>query len=109
MSNKSRGTSYEYKAKYELQREGFLVIRAGSSIGVFDLVGFSPVTGEAIFLQIKSSKSKYWHSIHKKTRLEFQNMSKLVKKDSLVRLEFWVRHARKWHKFRYYERAEELV
>lgn len=36
----SRGRSYEYKAKTELESEGYTVIRAAGSHGPYDLVAF---------------------------------------------------------------------
>lgn len=36
----SRGRAYEYKAKQELEREGYTVIRSAGSHGPYDLIAF---------------------------------------------------------------------
>lgn len=48
----SRGAYAERKAKKELEKAGFLVIRAAGSKGPVDLVAIS--TGEVLAIQVKS-------------------------------------------------------
>ena len=52
-----RGRTKEYAAKELLQKEGFDVIRASSSKGIFDLVAIKPYLVRLI--QVKSVKTKY--------------------------------------------------
>ncbi len=56
-TNYQRGVAYEYKAKKQLEEDGYTVIRAAGSHGPFDLIAFrgaEPVR----CIQIKRTKAK---------------------------------------------------
>ena len=53
--NKDRGSRYERIAKKELERQGYMVVRSGSSLGVFDLWAYNQ--NELKLIQCKATKS----------------------------------------------------
>lgn len=50
-TNKARGTAFERKVAAELERDGYLLIRAAGSHGAADLVALKP--GQVLFVQVK--------------------------------------------------------
>ncbi len=65
MNNKRKGYRVERKIRKILESKGWLVVRAGGSLGDFDLVAFNH--GKAIFIQVKSTKKDklYYHGYMK--------------------------------------------
>ena len=58
MTNYARGANFERTVKADLEKRGYLVIRAAGSHGIMDLVAFRPprkpyATGETWFVQCK--------------------------------------------------------
>ncbi len=52
-----------------LEANGWLVVRAGGSLGIFDLAAFK--NGKAMFIQVKSTKkNKLYYSGYMKNKLE---------------------------------------
>ncbi len=54
MYNKMKGYRVERKVKLMFVADGWKVVRAGGSLGEYDLIAFK--NGECVFLQIKSTK-----------------------------------------------------
>ena len=60
MTNYAKGATFERTVKADLEKRGYLVIRAAGSHGIMDLVAFRPprkpyVTGETWFVQCKTN------------------------------------------------------
>jgi Holliday junction resolvase len=54
MKSKSKGYRVERKIRIKLEKNGWMVVRSGGSLGEADLVCFK--NGKCFFLQIKSSR-----------------------------------------------------
>ncbi len=101
------GTKYEYKAKKELEKEGYLVIRSAGSHSPFDLIALGAL--EVIFIQIKKCK------ILKEAEKAIKNFKKKMKKldklydiekavDKDINFSIWIWVERKgWIKYKYLE------
>lgn len=62
INTKAKGSRRERQAKKELEAQGYMVIKAGGSLGLFDLIAIPPLdTGlEHIkLIQVKGSKDGY--------------------------------------------------
>lgn len=53
MNRKAKGSRNEGRSRDLLKAQGFEVLKAGGSLGVFDLVGISP--REVLLVQVKSN------------------------------------------------------
>ena len=78
MTNYRNGARIEYKAKAELEKDGYYVIRSAGSHGVFDLVAIG--FGKLRLIQLKRTRSKK------------PNIDKLFKKDMQLIYDFCARH-----------------
>jgi Holliday junction resolvase-like predicted endonuclease len=88
MANKNylRGRATEYKAKAELEKDGYVVIRASGSHGAFDLVAVNRM--EVRFIQCKrEKKSTNWDGL-------LEELSK-IQTPIYSRKELWVWRDRK--------------
>lgn len=54
MSAKSKGTRNEHRSRRLLEAVGYAVTRAAASLGVWDLVGISPV--DVVLVQVKTGR-----------------------------------------------------
>lgn len=105
-SNYNRGRAYEYKAKKELEVEGYSVIRAAGSHGPWDLVAIPRDASRPVrCIQIKVTKvpaaikllvSKFTDSLH--AYEEAAQPTQRETNGSFV-CELWVWHSAKWNKF----------
>ncbi|MCL4399153.1 hypothetical protein M1293_01405 [Candidatus Parvarchaeota archaeon] len=69
MSNKSKGYRIERKLKLKLMDLGWKVVRAGGSLGEYDLIAFKD--GRCVFFQIKSTtKPKLYYYGYMKEEYE---------------------------------------
>lgn len=60
MFNKMKGYRAERNVKLDFIKKGWKVVRAGGSLGEYDIIAFK--NGKCIFLQIKSTnKSKFYY------------------------------------------------
>lgn len=55
MNTKAKGARSERKVKKEQEKEGWYVVKAGGSLGLWDLVALHP-NGTVKFLQVKSNR-----------------------------------------------------
>jgi len=53
-----RGRRAEYRVRYVLQSQGYLVVRSAGSKTPVDLVAINPSTREILLIQVKSGRSK---------------------------------------------------
>ena len=99
------GTNYEYKAKKELEKEGYLVIRSAGSHSPFDLIVLGPL--KVNFIQIKRCEtSKEAERAIKNFKKRMKKLDKLydIKKmiDKGIDFSIWVWIKRKgWTKYTY--------
>ena len=100
------GTKYEYRAKKELEKEGYLVIRSAGSHSPFDLVALGAL--EVNFIQIKKvSEKKEAERILKNFKKEMEKLGKLydieieraIDKDIYFNLWIWIKR-KGWIKYR---------
>lgn len=115
-SNYNRGRAYEYRAKKELEAQGYSVIRAAGSHGPFDLIAVPRTPGWLVrCVQIKVTKVE--SSIPLLVRKFTEGLQSAQNADVSVRgpaagstmsengaqatfvSELWVWHRAKWHKF----------
>lgn len=54
-----KGARIERKAKSQLEKEGWLVNKAGGSFGLFDLIAIHPDRDHAKLIQVKSNRTVY--------------------------------------------------
>ncbi|MCL5009535.1 MAG: hypothetical protein M1433_00945 [Candidatus Parvarchaeota archaeon] len=59
MNNKAKGYRVERKMKLILEAHGWKVVRAGGSLGEYDIISFKD--GKCIFFQIKSTNKKVFY------------------------------------------------
>ncbi len=89
--NYRRGYIAELRAKEELERAGYLVLRTAGSKGPCDLVAVKE--GEVLFVQVKRTKSRGT------TKEGMQEVSHVPSGTAVVRREVWVWVDRKgWRK-----------
>lgn len=53
---KAKGSRLERKSRDILRQAGFEVVKAGGSLGIFDLVGIHPEKGLVQLVQVKSNR-----------------------------------------------------
>lgn len=53
---KAKGSRLERRSKADLEARGFLVTKAGGSLGVADLVALHPESGEVRLVQVKANR-----------------------------------------------------
>ena len=69
MLNKLKGYRVERKVKLLLMQHGWKVVRAGGSLGEYDLIAFK--RGKVLFFQIKSTaKEKFYYYGYSETEYE---------------------------------------
>ena len=56
MSAKAKGARSEYKVRDHYEQQGYLVVRAGGSLGLFDLIGLHPDQG-VVLVQVKTNRN----------------------------------------------------
>lgn len=101
------GVNYEYKAKKQLEKEGYLVIRSAKSRSPFDLVVLGPL--EVNFIQIKKCKTlKEAEEAIKNFKKKMEKLNKLydIEKavDKDINFSIWIWLERKgWIKYKYLE------
>jgi Holliday junction resolvase-like predicted endonuclease len=96
MPNKNyrKGRAAEYLLKHQLEREGFLVIRASGSHGEFDLIAAHRETGFIRFIQVKSTNREQRTSA---LQGKFAARLPLPHTDHYTQ-EIWIRHVQQWYK-----------
>lgn len=55
-SAKAKGTRNELKVKAQLEALGWSVVKAGGSLGIFDLVAIHPDKDKGFLIQVKSNR-----------------------------------------------------
>lgn len=55
-SAKDKGTRNEHKVRDQLEARGWSVVKAGGSLGVFDLVAIHPDKEKGFLIQVKSNR-----------------------------------------------------
>jgi len=83
MSNKRRGIEKERQAKHELEKEGYLVVRARGSFGKFDLIALN--TEHIKLVQVKRVKGKYASFVH-----EIKEIKDFVNHPNNTVKELWI-------------------
>ena len=101
------GTHYEYKAKEELENEGYLVIRSAKSHSPFDLVVLGHL--EVNFIQVKKCETlekaeKALRNFKKKMEKldKLYDIEKMIDKDIYFSIWIWVER-KGWIKYKYLE------
>lgn len=56
MNSKAKGTRAEHKARRQLEAEGYVVTRAGGSLGLFDLVAIG--SADVRLVQVKAGTAR---------------------------------------------------
>ena len=106
MSNRnySRGRAYEYKAKKELEAEGYQVIRAAGSHGPWDLIAVPRDVSKPVrCVQIKVTKVEKAIALLVRNFTDAQPPSAATMSENGATATFvselWVWHKAEWHKF----------
>lgn len=73
MTNYSRGRGFEYEAKHELEKRGFVVVRAAGSHSAFDLVAFNCDLNRVLCIQCKRVAAR--RSWPKKAIIELERIA----------------------------------
>lgn len=85
--NKRKGARNEYKTRDRLELYGYRVMKAGGSLGVFDLIAFSPT--EIKFVQVKSNRN-----CSVTEREDMRNIRHELPPHSVIELWIWQDRAR---------------
>ena len=91
MTNYSRGRYYEYKAKKELEAQGYTILRSAGSHGPWDLTAFKDEE------PVRCVQIKYTKSERGMKRLLNTFKPILVRGQSHYQTELWVWFKGKWH------------
>ena len=87
------GRAAEYRAKKELEKEGWVVLRASGSHGVFDLAAAHPTYSKTRWIQIKTCKNNSMSRM----REDFLGHPPLMGSFDRSQ-ELWVWHCGTWYK-----------
>ena len=105
VTGKERSTEKERQAQTELEQQGYLVTRAGASLGMFDLIAVDPISVR--FIQIKRTKLKNisWSGYYREI-YEIQSRQW----PSCCSIEFWIWQDYKgWTRIRWYQRKQSWL
>jgi Holliday junction resolvase len=103
MTNYRNGVRLEYKAMHELEKDGWYVIRAAGSHGIFDLVAFGK-DEDLRLIQIKKTKRKnadidMQFKNELKQMAEFNDMHRYdLPKKTWLELWVWKSNGKEWKK-----------
>lgn len=87
MTRYDTGRRIEYKAKKELEKEGYFVMRSAGSKGTFDLAAFNFKSNSTRLIQIKSINRSLSDKMFEKEIKELQHLSIV---NPFIRFELWV-------------------
>lgn len=94
--NLLRGSRAERRAKKELEAQGYLVVKSGRSLGIFDLIAIGK--SDILLLQIKRRKEKRGMSKYQKDIVAI----KKFECPSLCKKMMWIWQERKgWEKYEF--------
>ena len=88
------GRHFEYLAKKELEHDGWVVLRASGSHGLYDLAAAYPDSPMTRWIQVKSTQDK-WTAQH--LGKDFSKHPPFIA-DPMRKQELWVRYAGAWIK-----------
>lgn len=83
MNRKAKGSRRERQARNILEKDGYLVTKAGASLGAFDIIAIKP--GDVRLVQVKSNRPP--PRAERRTLLE---LAAQLCTQAVIRVEHWV-------------------